>query len=327
MNCSNPDAYLSCYYVEVGPAMHMRRNYWEFSRPFTLLMPAVGMAAGGMAAWGADPRHISDWTAEGPGVFLNVVLGALMAAVMNAGSNGLNQIFDLEIDRINKPDRPLPSGRLTPKQAWWFTASTLVIGMALALLINWQCFALAAAAVTLTACYSVPPIRTKRWAVPANLTVAIPRGFLLPVAGWSTVKTVIAAEPWLLAVPLGLFIFGASSTKDFSDIRGDREGGCQTLPVKYGVHKTALIISPFFIFPFPLWMIFHWAGYLSAPQHGVLVISFVLPVMGTYIAFRILRNPGELSGGENHISWKLIYLMAIFAYTGLALVYSWPHSS
>ncbi len=307
--------------------MQRCRTYWEFARPFTLLIPAMGMAAGGTVAWGAYPRHASDWAVDGPGVFLNIVLGALMAAVMNAGSNGLNQIFDLEIDRINKPDRPLPSGRLRLTQAWWFTVSALAIGMVLAWLINWQCLALAAAALILTACYSVPPFRTKRWAVPANLTVAIPRGFLLPVAGWSTVKTAIAAEPWLLAIPLGLFIFGASSTKDFSDIPGDRAGGCQTLPVKYGVRQTTLMITPFFIFPFPLWVIFCWAGYLSAPQNGVFVISAFLPVMGTYIGFRILRNPEELSSGENHISWRLIYLMAIFAYAGLALVYSWPHSA
>ncbi|NWG13666.1 MAG: UbiA family prenyltransferase [Acidobacteria bacterium] len=304
--------------------MHLVRVYWEFARPFTLLMPAVGMAAGGIVAWGADPRHQSSWTDDGFSVLLNVLLGALMAAVMNAGSNGLNQIFDLEIDKINKPERPLPSGNLTLGQAWSFTASVLVIGMAIAWGINWQCFVLAASALVLTACYSVPPFRTKRWGIPANLTVAVPRGFLLPIAGWSTVKTVFLPEPWLLAIPLGLFIFGASSTKDFSDIPGDRAGGCQTLPVKYGVHTTALVIAPFLVFPFPLWLVFAQAGYLSAPQLGLAVISFLLPIVGAYIGFRILRNPEELSRGENHISWKLIYLMAISAYAGLALVYSWP---
>ena len=202
--------------------MSTYRIYWEFARPFTLLMPAVGMIAGGIVAWGADPRHVSDWADGGAGVLLNIVLGALMAAVMNAGSNGLNQIYDLDIDRINKPDRPLPSRRLTLREAWGFTAVSLVIGLILAWTVNWQCFVLAAAALLLTACYSVPPLRTKRWGIPANLTVAIPRGFLLPVAGWSTVKTAAVSEPWLLAVPLGLFILGASSTKDFSDIPGDR---------------------------------------------------------------------------------------------------------
>ena len=301
--------------------------YWEFSRPFTLLMPAVGLLAGGIVAWGAAPRSVSSWTASGAQIFVNLVAGALMAALMNAGSNGLNQIYDLEIDRINKPERPLPSGRLTLREAWRFTAVTMAAGLIVAWLVNWQCLALAATAALLTACYSAPPARTKRWGIPANLTVSIPRGFLLPVAGWSTVKTVAMAEPWLLALPLGLFIFGASSTKDFSDIPGDRAGGCQTLPVKYGIRKTALIMAPFFVFPFALWALFAKLGYLSAPRQGIYALSVALPVMGSYIDVRILNKPEELSRGENHISWKLIYLMAIFAYTGLALIYAWPRSS
>jgi len=65
--------------------------YWEFSRPFTLLMPAVGLLAGGLVAWGAEPRFVSSWTASGARVVLNLAIGALMAAFMNAGSNGLNQ--------------------------------------------------------------------------------------------------------------------------------------------------------------------------------------------------------------------------------------------
>jgi 4-hydroxybenzoate polyprenyltransferase len=287
-------------------------------------MPAVGMIAGGIVAWGADPRHVSTWTGARSGVFLNVALGALMAAAMNAGSNGLNQIFDLEIDRINKPDRPLPSGRLALSEAWSFTGATLAMGLLLAWLVNWQCLILAAAALLLTACYSAPPARTKRWGILANLTVAIPRGLLLMVAGWSTVKTAALSEPWLLATPLGLFFFGASSTKDFSDVPGDRAGGCRTLPVRYGVRTTALVIAPFFVFPFLLWGVFGAAGYLSAPALGIYALSAFLPVMGAYIDFRILRNPEELGSGENHLSWKLIYLMAIIAYGGLAVVYSWP---
>lgn len=300
--------------------------YWEFSRPFTLLMPAIGLLAGGIVAWGAAPRSVSTWTGSGTRVLLNLAIGALMAALMNAGSNGLNQIYDLEIDRINKPERALPSGRLTLKEAWWFTVATLAVGLFLASLVNWQCLALAASAAFLTACYSAPPARTKRWGIPANLTVSIPRGFLLPVAGWSTVKSVAMPEPWLLALPLGLFIFGASSTKDFSDIPGDRAGGCQTLPVRYGIRKTALIIAPFFVFPFALWAWFAKLGYLSAPKEGIYFLSVALPVMGSYIDLRILRRPEELSRGENHISWKLIYLMAMFAYVGLALTYAWPRS-
>jgi 4-hydroxybenzoate polyprenyltransferase len=300
------------------------RVFWEFARPFTLLTPAAGMAAGGLIAWGADPRYVSI-SGSSPGrTFLNIALGAVMASVMNAGSNGLNQIYDLEIDRINKPRRPLPSGSLKLGQAWSFTVAALAVGLLLAWAVSLQCLALAAAAGLLTASYSVPPARTKRWGWIANATVAIPRGLLLPVAGWSAVKTIFMPEPWLLGIPLGLFMFGANSTKDFSDIEGDRAGGCMTLPVRYGVRRTALFMAPFFVFPFALWALFARLHYLSAPATGMYLLAGSLPLLGVYIDFRILRNPEELGSGENHVSWRLIYLMAVATYAGLALAYLWP---
>src|SRR5262245_59477236 len=55
-----------------------------------------------------------------------------MAAVLNAANNALNQIYDLDIDRVNKPKRPLPSGALSLGEAWGFTALTFVAAWALA---------------------------------------------------------------------------------------------------------------------------------------------------------------------------------------------------
>ena len=59
----------------------------------------------------------------------------VMAAVLNAASNALNQIYDLEIDRINKPARPLPSGRLSIREAWIFTWITYAVALVLAWLV------------------------------------------------------------------------------------------------------------------------------------------------------------------------------------------------
>lgn len=298
--------------------------WWEFSRPFTLLMPMVGMFCGGLVALGAHPRYLSNWSQSPWTIGVHIVLGAIMAAVMNAGSNGLNQIFDLAIDRINKPTRPLPSGRMSMRQAWVFTGASLTGGLALAGAINSECLLMAALAAIFTACYSVPPVRTKRWGILAGVTMAIPRGFLLLVAGWSTVKSIWTPEPWLLSSALGLYILGASVTKDFSDIEGDRAGECRTLPVLYGVRRTAVLIAPFFVFPFMIWAWLMSRGLLSANPLGVYSLSVVLPMLGAYIDFRILLHPEELSSGENHISWRLIYLMAMIAYGGLALAYNLP---
>ncbi|MBI4364403.1 MAG: UbiA family prenyltransferase, partial [Candidatus Latescibacteria bacterium] len=100
--------------------------YWELARPFTLLAPALGMFTGSVIALGAFPP-----VPLGPWVALKIILGTLMAAVLNAASNVLNQITDLEADAVNKPARPLPSGRVSPGEAlrlsgWLYVAAFLL---------------------------------------------------------------------------------------------------------------------------------------------------------------------------------------------------------
>ena len=163
--------------------------------PFTLVAPALGFISGALTAVGAAPRE--PWS---PALLTAPFVGAAMAALLNAGNNALNQIYDLDIDRVNKPKRPLPSGRLTTRQTWVFTAITYALALVLAWLVapggRHECFWLVAIAVVCTFLYSVPPFRTKRLGIWANVTIAIPRGVLLKVAGWSSVKTIVGVEPW-----------------------------------------------------------------------------------------------------------------------------------
>src|SRR2546427_539879 len=112
-----------------------------------------------------------------------------------------------------------------------------------------DCFWLVVIAVVCPLLYSVPPFRTKRLGIWANVTIAIPRGVLLKVAGWSSVKTIVGVEPWYIGAIFGLFLLGATTTKDFADMEGDRRGGCRTLPIQYGVHRAAWMNAPPFGVP------------------------------------------------------------------------------
>jgi len=302
--------------------------YWTFVRPFTLLVPAFGMLCAALMALGADPRWTSDWSQDAAGVLLRVLAGALLAASLNAYSNSINQIYDVELDRVNKPERLLPSGRITFGQAWLVTTGSLLFSLALAYGISRQTFAIVAAAAFLTYAYSAPPLRTKRLGILANFTIAIPRGTLLVVCGWSTVKTVAVQEPWVIGGIFGIYFLGAVTTKDFSDIEGDRKGGCNTLPVKYGIARAAWMISPFLVFPFMAIVpatLRHW---LQGNPFILLPIGILLPAWGVYIAFLLVRDPEGLSravvpgsGLENHPSWKHMYLLTLAAQVGFALAY------
>lgn len=296
------------------------KRYVDLARPFTLVAPALGFLSGAATAYGAAPRE--GWHAA---LVAAPLIGSAMAALLNAGNNALNQIYDLDIDRVNKPKRPLPSGRLTIDQAWLFTTITYALALALAWLVapqgRHECFWLVAVAGVCTLLYSVPPFRTKRLGIWANVTIAIPRGVLLKVAGWSSVKTVMGLEPWYIGAIFGLFLLGATTTKDFADMDGDRRGGCRTLPIQYGVRRAAWMISPSFVVPFLMIPLGAWTHVLTGNFWLLQMLGAVMTAYGVYVCYLMLRRPDELAVEENHVSWAHMYRMMFVAQIGFALAY------
>jgi len=295
----------------------------DLARPFTLAPPALGVVSGAVTAWGAGHHKLPVTGA----LVLPVVYGALMAAVLNAANNALNQIFDLDIDRVNKPARPLPSAALSLGEAWTFTVVTCAVAWLLAWLAappgaaHHECFWIVVLTTGLCWIYSAPPVWTKRRGIWANITIAIPRGVLLKVAGWSTVKTIVGLEPWYIGMIFGLFLLGAASTKDFADIPGDRAGGCRTLPIAYGVEAAAWIIAPFFVLPFVLIPVGVWRGILTGNSVLLMILGPALVAYGVYTVYLLVRRPEDLATTENHPSWTHMYRMMMVAQVGFALAY------
>ncbi len=311
--------------------MSRLNHYWQFIRPFTLLVPSTGMLAGALMALGMAPAWHSDWSSTTAAIVLRIAAGALMASALNGFSNGINQIYDIEVDRINKPQRPLPSERMTLAEAWAVSLAFLALALGLGWWVNWQCLLMAAFAALLTTVYSVPPCRTKGRGLWANITIAIPRGTLLIVAGWSSVKDIFASpEPWIIGGVFGLFFLGAATTKDFADIEGDRKGGCRTLPVIYGIRRSSLLIAPFFVLPFVGLLAAQGMGYLSGNPNILNALGVLLSLWGAYIAATLVKTAEKAfaarSGAafENHPSWKHMYLLTMVAQIGFASAYLAP---
>lgn len=332
----------------------MLRHYIALARPFTLLPPLLGIISGAVCAWGSahNPDPARQLTAS---VILTIALGSLCASFLNAASNAINQIYDLEIDRINKPGRPLVTSALSLRQAWVFTWAMYVLAIVptwwvvvyphtsfadkfTAPLAAHECFFIYIAGMIFTFAYSAPLLgRTKRHAILANVTIAIPRGCLLKVAGWtmvahafsSTTPFLASSEPWFIGSIFMFFLLGAASTKDFSDMKGDEAGGCRTLPIRYGVRRAAWMIAPFFVFP---WLLLPLGARLSdplSPGNRILtgnptlltLLGLGLAAWGTYTLWLIVRNPEELTATENHPSWRHMYLMMMAAQVGFGVAY------
>ena len=322
------------------------RTAVTLTRPFTLLPPLFGILSGAVCAFGSahNPDPSRSFSLSVLGV---VALGSFCASLLNAASNVLNQITDLEVDRINKPQRPLCTGEAGIPESWVLTAVLYLLAFvptwwivvppvagfvarAAAPLGTHECSFLFGGGFLFTLAYSLPSFgRTKRFGIWANVTIAIPRGCLLKVAGWTMVASARTLEPWVIGSLFGLFLLGASSTKDFSDVEGDRAGGCRTLPILHGNRKAVAIISPFFVVPWLLLAVLAFVPDPFAPGQRLLtgnsrllaLLGLSLAAWGVYTVRLLSRNPEELSTTENHPSWTHMYLMMMAAQVGFAVAY------
>lgn len=281
-------------------------------RPFTLIAPVVGAGAGALTA--AAALHV-------PVPWGGVGLALASACCATGASNAWNQAFDADIDRVNKPFRPIPAGHATFRGAMRLGDLLALLALALAAFVSVGFLACVGAGVLGTWIYSAPPLRTKRLTWGALLTIAIPRGLLVPVAGWAVVGDPLLAEPWALGSVMGLFVLGAAATKDFADIAGDRAHGCATLPVVWGVRKAALFIAPFLWAPFVLYPLLATLGLLSPPVWRFALLALALSSFGLATAAKLLKDPASLASERNHPAWRGMYLLLQGAHVGVMLVY------
>ncbi|MHC4820412.1 MAG: UbiA family prenyltransferase [Planctomycetota bacterium] len=293
--------------------------YWRLARPFTLLAPAVGMVSGSLVALGVrreEVESVADYAPE-------ILLGAAMAAVLNASSNAVNQIFDRKIDAVNKPERPLPRGEISLRGAWIYTLLTAAIALAMASALPWPTLPIVAFTAAVVYSYSGPPLRTKRFWWAANPTIAIPRGSLLFLAGWSAVRGMdglLGMFPLVIAAMYGLFIMGAATTKDYADIEGDKAEGCITLPIRFGIKRSIWITAPFLVIPWLVlpYGIFAHGGFDTVEGKFHAGLGIGLALWGAYVVKLLLRDPEQLTSSSTHPSWQHMYLMMVGSQVGLA---------
>lgn len=184
-----------------------------------------------------------DW-----GLLPRALLGVLALLCGNGYIVGINQIFDVDIDVVNKPFLPVAAGELSPALAWILCAALAAGGLALTaanfgpLITRLYAFGLALGTV-----YSVPPLRLKRFAVPAFMIIATVRGFLLNFGVYYATRAALRM-PFQWSPPITfitcfvtLFAVVIAITKDLPDVEGDIQGGIETFATRLGVRNVAFL--------------------------------------------------------------------------------------
>jgi geranylgeranylglycerol-phosphate geranylgeranyltransferase len=166
-----------------------------------------------------------------PGVLLPLVI----VTFITAAGNVLNDYYDADIDAINCPERPIPSGQITRKTALWYAITLFLAGIAISLFTTPICIGFAVFNSLLLVFYAS---RLKSMPVAGNIAVAYLSGSMFLFGG------AFAGYAGLThLVPLAIISFLATIArellKDAEDVDGDAAGGASTLPIRIGVRKTA----------------------------------------------------------------------------------------
>ena len=202
----------------------------ELLKPITWFAPmwafACGVVSSGSPAAG-------QWPVIAAGVLL---AGPLVCATSQAA----NDWFDREVDAINEPDRPIPSGRIPGRWGLYLAAFWTALSLLVAAALGPWILGAAAFGLVLAWIYSAPPVRLKRNGWWGNAAV----GLCYEGLPWFTGAAVMAAslpDQRVLALAL-LYSAGAHgimTLNDFKSVEGDRRMGVASLPVQLGVTRAA----------------------------------------------------------------------------------------
>jgi len=195
----------------------------------------------------------------------------LVVFLVTAAGNVINDYFDIAIDRVNRPDRPIPSGQVTPGAARAWAAILFLSGIIACIPTSALCIAIAIFNAGLLVAYAA---RLKRTPLFGNIAVSYLSGSMFLFGG-----ALAGIDGILRVLPFAVMTFFAmlarELVKDAEDVDGDRASGASTVPIRYGIRETAffalacgILGSAASLVPF-----FRWGpAYLA----GILVVDAIL---------------------------------------------------
>ncbi|MHC1625983.1 MAG: geranylgeranylglycerol-phosphate geranylgeranyltransferase [Methanoculleaceae archaeon] len=163
----------------------------------------------------------------------------LVVLLITGAGNTVNDLFDLDIDRVNRPDRPIPSGQVTRRQATAVAGVLFATGVAISLMTNIYCILIAVFNSFLLIWYAA---RIKRLPLLGNIVVSYLSASIFLFGGAYAGPSAISQNLPIIGITF-LAMLSREILKDIEDIEGDRAGGAQTLPIVAGIRRSVMIAA------------------------------------------------------------------------------------
>jgi homogentisate phytyltransferase/homogentisate geranylgeranyltransferase len=214
--------------TEPRGAVHPLSVLWRFSRPHTIVGTALSVTGLYLIAAAESDA------AGGVGDLLATLIAGL---TVNVAIVGVNQITDVEIDRINKPWLPIAAGDLSPGAARALVAACTAIPLVMGLTQGAAETGAVAAGLAVGALYSLPPARLKRFPVAASLCITGVRSIVVNLGVYWHFAHAIAPPVWALCLFVLPFSFAIAVLKDVPDLEGDQQFSIRTFTVRLGPER------------------------------------------------------------------------------------------
>ena len=279
---------------------------WKFSRPHTIIGSVVSIVVLFLLQGGSLTEH-----------FTTLAVTLISALGCNVCITGLNQVVDVELDKINKPELPIASGILDLANAKKIVLVSGIIAIGAAALLHWFLLLLIAVILILGIAYSVPPIQLKQHHLPAAMAITIVRGVLVNIGMATHFACMLQGNFQIQPVifPLTIFISAFSLAiawyKDLPDRAGDAHFGYKTFPLLYSP-KTALYTGATFVM-----LAYGWCIYWSYKQsEQLLMYSLILLAAAFLLHLRTVRL-------EEHQSIRRFYKLFWVFFFATYLSFLW----
>ena len=258
----------------------------ELLKPITWFPPMWAYACGLVSA---SALHV-------PGLWLGLLGVALCGPLVCGTSQAVNDWFDRDVDAINEPQRPIPSGRIAGQWGLRIAIGWSLLSAAAALPLGSFGFCAALLGLLLAWLYSAPPVRLKRNGWWGNSAVAVCYEGLPWLTGVTVVTGTLPALP--VFVLAGLYSFGAHgimTLNDFKSVEGDLRSGIGSLPARLGVARAARVACLMMALPQVVVVVLLYAWHRPAHATAVLLSLAVQAVLMR----RLVTRPRELAPWYN----------------------------
>ena len=241
---------------------------------------------------------------EGPAI--SVILPVFVVMFFTIGANTLNDYFDYEIDKINRPDRAISSGLVLRNHALILSLFSLVVGVLIALRLNKDSQLLSiGVSLPLIIAYNV---KLKNYALIGNIIVSLILAMSFIYAGLVFEKTEPLIIPALLAFGLTLI---REIVKDLADIKGDKSAGLMTFPIVYGKKKTIILCTILSLFLGVGSFIPFLTGYYNTFYGISLILMVEIPL--AVVVISLLNKPVILTAKRGSKLLKFCTLGGLFS--------------